>query len=64
MQKKGRKKRIKKKEPNRDLKIYSPNGKELLYIAKPGFCFDYSELLSEKRRKRKYRPLKTLQGNN
>jgi len=51
MQKKERTKRIKKREPNRDLKIYDLTGK-LIYIGREGFSVDFQELIGAKRQKK------------
>lgn len=38
------------RERNPDLKIYSPTG-QLLYVGKPGFSFNYSDLIRNAKRK-------------
>jgi len=50
------KRRLTKKEKSQEsLKIFSPDGRELLYTGLPGFCIDYRELLRQKKRKSLYK---------
>lgn len=53
------KRRLTLKERTPDLKIFSPTGR-LIYIAKPGFCLDYQELLRQKERKSKHSDFKRI----
>jgi len=57
---KQKSKKIKKEDSySRDLRIFSPDGKKLLYILEPGLSIDYQELiLGRKKRKSKNSYLK------
>jgi len=50
-QKKTKNGRMKSRE-KKALKIYSPDGRKLLFTTKDGFCLDYQELLRQKRWRR------------
>ncbi len=40
---------------DKGLKIYSPDGRRLIFTGEPGFSIDYQELLREKKRKIRYK---------